>query len=185
MKFLYYWFPCFNVAESNEIVSQLEDIHHNHPNNLKDVPAGGKKVSEVKVISTELFPKIMDRFFSKVEDVNDENFGFKLFKKTPNVAHLNYYSAKNLSEYPYHIDMANPGTCHDMKLTAIINLSRQNYKGGQFQFMFHEGGPTIVEELDNIGNVIVFPSFFLHKVTPVVEGERISLSIWFFGPNWK
>jgi len=36
-----------------------------------------------------------------------------------------------------------------------------------------------------VGKLLIFPSWFLHKVTPVTKGERISLSTWIKGPKFK
>ena len=37
----------------------------------------------------------------------------------------------------------------------------------------------------NSGEAIVFTSLIAHKVTPVTKGERITLSYWGYGPNWR
>lgn len=184
MRFIYYWFPCFTKEESNVFLNEVEDIHKNNPNNLMDNPATGKNLSEVKILPASLLPKIFNRFYNRVLEINEENFGFKLFKQNPKVAHLNYYSEKDSAEYPFHIDASITGTYHDIKLTGIINLSRTDYTGGDFKFLINQN-PINIQEINITGNAIVFPSFFLHAVDPVIRGERISLSTWFYGPNWK
>jgi PKHD-type hydroxylase len=60
------------------------------------------------------------------------------------------------------------------------------YEGGQFQMQ--TGSPEedklmTVEQLK--GRVIGFPSFLLHRVTPVTKGTRKSLVIWVEGPKFK
>ena len=36
-----------------------------------------------------------------------------------------------------------------------------------------------------IGDLVVFPSYVLHEVTPVTKGERNSLVCWVTGPSFK
>ena len=35
------------------------------------------------------------------------------------------------------------------------------------------------------GEMIMFPSFLMHRVTPVTRGTRRSLVVWVEGPNFK
>lgn len=185
MKFFYYWFSCFNVMESKKLVEQIEEIHSKSNSTDVDHPAMGKNVSDLKIVHTELLPSIMNKFYSRVEDINEECYGFDLYKRLPKSIHLNYYRDENLADYPFHMDGVTLGSYNEMKLTGIINLSREKYLGGQFQLLINENNPIIVDEINTIGNAIIFPSFILHKVTPITKGERISLSTWFYGPNWK
>jgi len=46
------------------------------------------------------------------------------------------------------------------------------------------GGP-IVEPTKTKGSVIIFPSYLLHRVTPVTSGLRKSLVLWAGGSSLK
>ena len=35
------------------------------------------------------------------------------------------------------------------------------------------------------GAVIAFPSFFLHRVTPIISGTRKALVVWATGPEFR
>jgi len=35
------------------------------------------------------------------------------------------------------------------------------------------------------GTATLFPSYLLHRVTPVTQGERFSLTIWAHGPQFR
>jgi PKHD-type hydroxylase len=43
--------------------------------------------------------------------------------------------------------------------------------------------PTTVDK--GLGKVVLFPSFMLHRVTPVTKGIRRSLVVWVTGPAFK
>jgi len=184
MKFVYYWFECFNEEETNKFLQDIDTISKSNPTDFEDKGAAGKNLSKVTVLESITLPPIASRFFNKVSIVNQEIFGYKLYKELPRLTNINYYNSENLSDYPYHIDTAELGTYHDIKLTGIINISPKPYKGGEFKLKIGKD-PMVVSELNITGNAIVFPSFFLHKVEPVTEGMRISLSTWFYGPNFK
>ncbi|WP_395007140.1 2OG-Fe(II) oxygenase [Cypionkella sp.] len=44
---------------------------------------------------------------------------------------------------------------------------------------------NIAEASRNRGTATVFPSFVLHRVTPVTAGTRWSLTLWSHGPAFR
>ena len=58
------------------------------------------------------------------------------------------------------------------------------YKGGKFQF--NEGTEKNAVDVPQIrGRMILFPSFMIHRVTPVTKGVRKSLVVWVLGPKFR
>ena len=43
----------------------------------------------------------------------------------------------------------------------------------------------LVESTDARGSATLFPSYLLHRVTPVEAGERHSMTIWAHGPAFR
>jgi PKHD-type hydroxylase len=69
------------------------------------------------------------------------------------------------------------------KLSFTIQLSEEkSYKGGSL-CMYNSGDPDFAPK--EIGTFVAFPSWLLHEVTPVIEGERYSLVGWVNGPRFK
>jgi PKHD-type hydroxylase len=67
------------------------------------------------------------------------------------------------------------------KLSVVISISDPDtYEGGEFEF---QNG--IKPDVKSRGSIIVFPSFVLHKVTPVTSGTRYSLVNWFCGDKFR
>ena len=69
---------------------------------------------------------------------------------------------------------------------SLILSSPDDYEGGKFQIQ--SGSPDeekciTVEQVR--GRVIAFPSFMIHRVTPVTEGIRKSIVVWVEGPKFK
>ncbi len=72
-----------------------------------------------------------------------------------------------------------------LSLTVVLN-DPDEWEGGKFQMQI--GGPEEEKYLtaDQIrGRVIAFPSFLLHRVSPVTKGIRKSIVVWVEGPKFK
>tara|TARA_B100000953_G_scaffold235490_1_gene196873 strand:- start:107 stop:667 length:561 start_codon:yes stop_codon:yes gene_type:complete len=67
------------------------------------------------------------------------------------------------------------GNARKLSMSIILN---SNFEGGDFEI--REASEKI-PRLEK-GSIIVFPSFFVHRVTPVTKGIRYSLVAWFTGP---
>ena len=64
-----------------------------------------------------------------------------------------------------------------------IQLSdSDDYEGGDLELMFREE-PVKLDRTR--GTLVAFPSFMLHRVTPVTRGTRWSLVAWITGPRWR
>jgi len=130
--------------------------------------------------------KELEKMFESMYSANVQNFGFNLFSSINNkCVPLNYniYDAKVKGEYKYHTDEAYRHPTFDIKLTAILNLSMKSYTGGKF-YLNPFGGEIPIPEFSGPGNMIIFPSWFFHKVTPVTKGQRITLTMWAKGPKF-
>jgi len=62
-----------------------------------------------------------------------------------------------------------------------VNLSnKKDYDGGNFLIKINDQIITC-KEANNRGSIIVFPSFYQHKITPITKGVRNSLVMWTLG----
>ena len=86
-------------------------------------------------------------------------------------------------KYEWHHDVDWRCPTHDRKLSVVVQLS-DNYEGGDFHFKA-PADDLPLELFRPRGSVLVFPSFFEHKVNPVIEGERYSLVTWVHGPKYR
>ena len=57
-----------------------------------------------------------------------------------------------------------------------------SYEGGDLQFMINNKTVTAPREK---GTIIIFPSFVMHRVTPVIKGTRESIVGWVSGPPYR
>lgn len=71
----------------------------------------------------------------------------------------------------------------DRKLSMVIQLSKpEDYEGGRLEL---HNDPLPEEYFRDQGDVILFPAFNRHRVTPVTSGTRYSLVTWFVGPRLR
>lgn len=113
---------------------------------------------------------------------NRTNFGFDI--TTMNEIQFTEYFGSNGGHYDWHHDVfwenLDP---YDRKLSVVVQLSNpEDYEGGAFEFF---GMPSPGVEWQQRGSVLVFPSFFHHRVSPVTSGHRISLVSWIEGPKFR
>lgn len=114
---------------------------------------------------------------------NRVNFGFDL----ASMWELQFAQYDVGGKYDWHHDVffVAPQSAYQRKLSVVVQLSVPgSYEGGVFQF----GGDIPQPEPHQFmgrGSVLIFPSFFPHRVTPVTRGTRLSLTGWIEGPAWR
>lgn len=119
--------------------------------------------------------------------VNAEGFGYDLYERINDIQYTEY-SHTNKGTYDWHIDMSigSAISYRVRKLSIIIQLTDPSeYEGGDILFKISGKEETHPELFRQKGTLIAFPSFIMHKVTPVTKGTRNSLVTWFEGPNWR
>lgn len=152
------------------------------------------KSASVFLVETEDIQHKLKRFFDVVKEVNEEYFGFKVFSYHPPSVNVNTYDAIiprigseddwfKVVGYDYHRDHVPCGRASDMKLTAILNISPDEYTGGDFDIFL--GKDVTIPQIHEPGTMLIFPSHFYHRVGRMISGRRVTISCWFTGPNWR
>jgi PKHD-type hydroxylase len=84
--------------------------------------------------------------------------------------------------YDWHIDIG-PASINHRKISIVVQLSDpEEYEGGELEIW---SGATPVTIPKKKGNIVIFPSFLMHRVTPVTKGLRKSLVLWVGGGSYK
>ena len=124
--------------------------------------------------------QIYNRLAGIVQDLNTNFYRFAL----TGLENLQYtiYDAGGGGHYDWHIDFGH--TNHKpRKISLSVQLSNPaDYDGCDLQFQIDSNIQTAPRTR---GTVIAFPSFFLHRVTPVSRGVRKSLVLWATGPEFR
>ncbi len=83
--------------------------------------------------------------------------------------------------YGWHMDKG-PKTPSRRKLSFTLQLSDPSeYEGGDLEI---QAGADVLKMPKERGQLVVFPSWILHRVTPVTKGVRRSLVAWASGPSF-
>ena len=125
---------------------------------------------------------VMDRLIALVRDANRATFGFDIteFAESPQVA---LYRGSREGHFDWHADIGDGPVARKRKLTLVAQLSDPaGYSGGTLEIML--GARTVTADLAH-GAAVLFPSFLLHRVRPVTEGVRRSLTVWCHGPAFR
>jgi PKHD-type hydroxylase len=123
---------------------------------------------------------IYERLGEYVNAANVEmGWNFDLNGMYEHIQYSIYYD--NGGHYNWHSDIGQ-GTPH-RKISLSLQLSTpEEYKGGKLEFNL---GSYVSEANNEIGSLTLFPSYLLHRVTPVTSGVRRSLVLWVSGKPFK
>lgn len=125
---------------------------------------------------------VMDRMVRLVAQANRDSFGFDLteFAESPQVAR---YGAEREGHFDWHTDIGAGALAAKRKLTIVVQLSEpEAYDGGALEL---RPDSHIRHVPRDRGTAVLFPSFVLHRVTPVIFGTRWSLTLWSHGPAFR
>ena len=123
---------------------------------------------------------LFDKLGELVKVANKEFWGFDIVGFGENLQYGEYNSA-NKGFYDWHIDVG-PNDPY-RKISMSIQLTDPSeYEGGELQLKSNNSITTVSKKK---GTIIFFPSFMLHRVTPVTKGVRHSLVGWITGPPFK
>jgi PKHD-type hydroxylase len=127
---------------------------------------------------------VYDKLSYIVRQLNGQFYKFDLYGF---VEHFQYtvYDGNVDGHYTWHQDFGG-GKNFDYsqrKLSLVLQLSDPSeYEGGDLQ-VFTGMDPTSIDKQK--GLVTAFPSYTLHRVTPVTRGIRRTLVVWIAGPGFK
>ena len=185
----YYWFEeGFTPEELLKIETQVAEL----PFQVAVTEQGGQEKGEnldsrsssIKWIPFSEDTKwIYDKIGTMAYEANKEMYNFDLNFMPEQIQYTEYYGTDK-GHYDWHMDIGSQGSMPFRKLSVTVQLSGPDeYDGGDLQFW--TGGQYPISGPKGKGNVVIFPSFLLHRVTPVVTGTRKSFVLWLGGGHYK
>jgi PKHD-type hydroxylase len=123
---------------------------------------------------------LFDRIAQVVHRLNQENYQFDV-RGLENLQYTVYHGAEG-GHYTWHVDHG-PDNPTPRKISLSIQLTDPaQYEGCDLQFQT-SGQISLAPR--RRGAVIAFPSFVLHRVTPILSGTRKALVAWATGPDFR
>lgn len=127
---------------------------------------------------------IFDRLNFIIQAANEQFYNFHL-NGYPSFQYTTYDASSN-GRYDWHTDMSfgqKYGNDAEPRKLSLSLLLSDDFEGGEFQINNgKEQNPLVVPM--HKGRVVLFPSFMIHRVTPVTKGTRKSLVVWALGPKF-
>lgn len=121
------------------------------------------------------------RLEEMVLQINAQFYRYDLYGLNEPFQYTVYEGAQG-GYYGWHVDMGEKNY-EPRKISLSLQLSEPcDYQGGDLELEVGDG-PYKAEKAR--GTLIAFPSYVLHRVTPVTSGIRKSLVIWVAGPEFR
>lgn len=96
---------------------------------------------------------------------------------------LTKYNEDTQDYYDWHTDMSPDDKYMPRKLSMVLMLSDpKDFEGGELQIKTKRDNDTLDMKK---GRAWFFPSYVLHRVTPVTKGIRKTAVLWASGEQWK
>ena len=131
-----------------------------------------------------LDPVTNESVYKKVQVIllkANEHFNFEIQGLQDRIQ-LALYDSEEQGFYDWHLDVGSGSANRKISLTISLN-DPQEFKGGELEIMYSR---DIQKPRQGKGLATIFPSYLLHRVSPVVEGKRYSLVAWAAGKNnWR
>ena len=130
--------------------------------------------------------KIVDHIMSFNND--KEGYGFDIIGMAEAPAMMKYMAPdvnpnKRAGKYDWHIDLGREPIQSISKLSYSILLNVGEYEGGELEF--HTGIYPSKTGSDALGSMILFPSYFIHRVLPITKGIRYAIVGWMHGNSFR
>ncbi len=182
-----------NVLVSAEEIERMNDLFSREELRPAEVDQDRSIDARIRIANVKFFYPDQENFwiFEKLNEIismgnehvwNFELNGYESFQYTE-------YEASQGGKYDFHVDLdysdrregSDPQT-RKLALTLVLNEPDRDFEGGEFQFLL---GTKPITCAQTTGTVILFPSWVLHRVTPVTKGVRKSLVVWVTGPKFR
>ena len=127
---------------------------------------------------------LYDKMMAMIIEANDNVWNFDLYSVLDDIQYTEYHATQE-GHYGWHQDIGN-GLMSKRKVSMVVQLSDPSeYEGGELQY-FKGGNPENSESIMKMkGLTVVFPSYMMHRVTPITKGVRKSLVLWLGGEHYK
>lgn len=164
---------CKSIINSNEIIDTAKIIKNNQSINDSSI-----RDSSIKFLSPTNDNKwLYQRITDCVTEANSVCFNFDLFGLTESLQLTKYDAPKG--HYDYHLDKCVNSTIRKLSFSILLN---DDYDGGDFEILIEKESTKLPKSQ---GTMLIFPSYILHRVTPVIKGSRYSIVGWITGKPFK
>jgi len=185
----YYWFE--NGLSQTELIKFNNLIHGLEYENAtiigdsaeNSAPSLDVRSSKIKWIPhNSEWDWLYNKFKDMISEANNELWKFNIHDIIENIQYTEYHATDD-GHYDWHQDIG-PGDASLRKISLTVQLTdSESYTGGDLEIW--QGGKVHDPTPRGSGIVIIFPSYMMHRVSPVTRGVRRSLVLWVGGQHYK
>lgn len=176
----YYFSKYFNNNDIEKILSIAEKYSFQKAKVATTVNESYRS-SKIKWLPNNNETKwLYDKLSYIVKKTNNKMWKFDIIGFGEDIQ-IGEYTAEEGGHYDWHLDLGKQSCFR--KISISVQLSNPDeYEGGDLQ-LYTGKAPRIAPK--EKGTAILFPSYFLHRVTKITKGVRKSLVLWISGPPFK
>jgi len=128
---------------------------------------------------------LYERLRNMIVEANLALWKFELTNMREAIQYTEYLGTDS-GHYDWHLDVG-ANLLSQRKVSVTVQLSDPSeYVGGDLEIFRGGNYPDGIEKAPrNRGMVFIFPSYILHRVTPVTEGIRKSFVLWVGGQHLR
>ena len=122
---------------------------------------------------------VYDKLARHIQEAN-RSWGFAINSIIDSIQYTEYY--EDGGHYEWHMDVGDYPQ-NNRKISLTIQLSDPNdYEGGDLEFWLGKESNKAPREQ---AFAVLFPSYLMHRVTPITKGVRKSLVLWVGGDTFR
>lgn len=176
---LWYVADVFTESEVAQILA-LCDQREKNDGGIGGGNSKNSKIRDSKIfwmgIQDTKYSWIYKRFWHWIKKANQEVWQFDISGFKDSVQYTEYGKE---GHYDWHLDVGGPMPHRKLSMSVVLQHADS---GGEFKFLH---GATPLDVKLGVGQAVIFPSYFLHKVAQVKGGVRKSLVTWIAGKPFK
>jgi len=181
----YFFEAAFSRDEIAKIKEEIEKVNFTRAGIASH--ATGEALNVIRKSNIKWLPKnesfawVYDRLMNYITIANENMWGFDLYSVLDSIQYTQYDGTEQ-GFYDWHLDTG-PDELSYRKVSLVVQLSDPiAYEGGDLEI---RSGGGLSKASKTIGTVTIFPSYLLHRVTPVTSGLRESLVLWAGGEHYR
>ena len=176
-----YWIYPKNTVPDSMIDYTLSSLAEREKSTGKI--GGGKNddMRKVQKIPMDEFDPLSVLMYGYAKKANEAVWNYDLVG--PCQFEMLYYENTG-DRYDFHVDSLwfDNGLCRKLTVLSFMN---DDYTGGDFLIKTDDRPNNQIKISTPKGSVLIFPTFLMHSVKPLLTGKRISCVGWITGPMLK
>jgi len=176
----------FTNAECDGIINSTKSLYPNSAS-VGGTPEKSKIARSIRsadifnIENTESNRWIFEKVANAVSIINTIHFNYDIVGITHSIQLVEYSSDADIKgHYDWHID-SGPGPSSHRKISFTAQLTDPSkYDGCELIINNHAQEAVATKER---GSMHLFPSYMVHKVSPITRGVRHALVIWIHGSS--